>query len=251
MGSEIDVLTAGPATTDPVPLLSSARLQELKGTLKDYDLIIFDTPPVLGTVDTLQIASVCSNTVLVARLDYLTQTELSQVSAQLNKLNILGIVANGAREIPHLSMGEQDHDLSSDSRHLPQPLVAQQSRLPQAQVLDEIPQEQLEKELNSRQNSLKRAVAFVQDQEKELEQQSETIQELKDLMQHAQPTMKEELRMQLAEEEERYRFLEKTLVGQRQNLKLREELIEQYQGILRRSKSDMEQYPVSDQAQTS
>jgi len=251
IGSEIDVLTAGPATTDPVPLLSSARLQELKGALENYDLIIFDTPPVLGTVDTLQIASACSNTILVARLDYLTQTELSQVSAQLNKLNILGIVANGAREIPHLSMVEPDHELSDDSRHLPQPLVAQQSRLPQAQVLEEIPREQLEEELNSLQNSFKRTVAFVQDQEEELEHQSETIHELKELMQYAQPTMKEELRMQLAQEEERYRFLEKTLVGQRRNLKLREDLIEQYQEILRRARSDIDQDLVSDQAQTS
>ena len=115
MGSEIDVLTAGPSPSDPVRLLSSWRLQELKSAFADYDLIVFDTPPVLGIVDAIQIASSCSRTVLVARLNYVTQSELDQACHQLNKLNVTGIVANGARETgnPYLSMNEQNSYLSS------------------------------------------------------------------------------------------------------------------------------------------
>ena len=115
MGSAIDVLTAGPPPSDPVQLLSSWRLQDLKNAFADYDLIVFDTPPVLGIVDTMQIASSCSHTVLVARLNYVTQSELNQACHQLSKLNVVGIVANGAKETgnPYLSMNEQNSYLSS------------------------------------------------------------------------------------------------------------------------------------------
>ena len=120
-GSEIDIVTAGPVPADPVQLLSSPRLQELTSTSNHYDLIIFDTPPVLGIVDAIQIACSCHSTVLVARLDYLTQTEFSQVSAQLRKLNVMGIVANGAQEVAnwYLSMyGKQNHPLPSSQDSL-------------------------------------------------------------------------------------------------------------------------------------
>lgn len=244
MGSEIDVLTAGPISADPVPLLSSGRLQELKEALGDYDLIIFDTPPVLGVVDTLQVASVCSSTLLVARLDYLTQTELRQVSAQLSKLNIIGIVANGAREIPnrYFASAESNHHSDDDSKKVSQPLLGKQSGLRQSQELEERPLAQLAVELNARQNSLEQVVAFIQDQEKELEEQLERIHELEERLQQAQASFKEDLRIQLAEEKDRYRFLEKSLVGQRQNLQSREDLIQQYQEVLRHRRTELDRH---------
>lgn len=121
MGSEIDVVTAGPVPKDPVQLLSSPKLQELTSASDHYDLIIFDTPPVLGIVDAIQIACSCNSTVLVARLDYLTQTEFSQVSAQLRKLNVMGIVANGAQEVANWYLSkysEQNYRLPSAQNSL-------------------------------------------------------------------------------------------------------------------------------------
>lgn len=98
-GSTIDVLTAGPIPTDPVKLLSSQRMKELMEEFEQsYDLVMLDTPPILGTVDAIQAASYCSGVVMVGRLDLVTQSELGQATAQLRQLNPIGIIANGARE---------------------------------------------------------------------------------------------------------------------------------------------------------
>jgi len=100
--SSIDILTAGPIPSDSVTLLSSEWMQKLISNFEqEYDLVIIDSPPVLGTVDTIQIASCCSGVVAVARLDRITRGELSQAIAVLQKLNLVGVVANGVKELPH------------------------------------------------------------------------------------------------------------------------------------------------------
>ena len=111
LNSSIDVLTAGPTPADPVKLLSSGRLEELIETFEQsYDLVLIDTPPVLGTVDAIQTASCCSGVVIVGRLDRVTQSELSQATALLSKLNAIGIIANGARAAnSYLPLTEPNH----------------------------------------------------------------------------------------------------------------------------------------------
>jgi polysaccharide biosynthesis transport protein len=101
MGSQIDVIPAGPEPSDPVRLLSSQRMRQLMAIFEEkYDLVLIDAPPIVGRVDAVEIASVCSGVVMVGRLDRVTQAELSQATAMLNQLNVLGIVANGAKSYP-------------------------------------------------------------------------------------------------------------------------------------------------------
>lgn len=96
-GSYIDILTAGPTPADPANLLSSPRMKELMATFeRTYDLVLLDAPPVLGTVDPILAGSFCSGVVLVARIGSVTRTEVSQATAMLSKLNVIGVVANGA-----------------------------------------------------------------------------------------------------------------------------------------------------------
>ncbi|MDY6782478.1 MAG: polysaccharide biosynthesis tyrosine autokinase [Cyanobacteriota bacterium] len=98
LDSVVDVLTAGPAAEDPVKLLSSQRMQELMRSFESaYDLVLLDTPPILGLVDVMQTASICDGAVIAARLDRTTQAELNQAIVMLRQFNILGIVANGAK----------------------------------------------------------------------------------------------------------------------------------------------------------
>lgn len=93
--TRIDVLTAGPASSDPVKLLSSHRMRELMSAVETaYDLILLDTTPLLGTVDALQTASYGSGVILVTQLGRVTQTELNEAVSMLSRLNVLGIVAN-------------------------------------------------------------------------------------------------------------------------------------------------------------
>ena len=96
----IDILTSGPIPTDPLNLLSSPQMKKLMTAFEQsYDLVLLDAPPVLGMVDALLTASCCRGIVLVTRLDQVTKTALTQATAMLNKLNMIGVIANGGSSL--------------------------------------------------------------------------------------------------------------------------------------------------------
>lgn len=97
----LDVLSAGEVPQDPLKLLSSQRMRDLMAEfVQTYDLVLVDTSPVLGTVDVLQTALLCDAVILLARLDRITQSELTEAIATLARFNVLGIVANGSHSSP-------------------------------------------------------------------------------------------------------------------------------------------------------
>ena len=99
LGENIDLISSGPTPQDPVKLLSSSRLEKLiEDCEQHYDLIIVDTPPALGMVDAIKVASICDSSLLMLRLQQLKTSELSEAEALLSKLNVLGIVANDCKE---------------------------------------------------------------------------------------------------------------------------------------------------------
>ncbi|PSP23069.1 MAG: capsular biosynthesis protein [Cyanobacteria bacterium SW_5_48_44] len=117
LGSNIDLLTAGSTPNDPVKLLSSQGMRELIAEFEQsYDLVMLDTPSILGTVDAIQTASFCSGVVMVGRLDRVTQSQLSQATTMLSKLNAIGIVANGGRDAmsSYAAVSESDSSSSND-----------------------------------------------------------------------------------------------------------------------------------------
>lgn len=120
LGSNIDLLTAGSTPNDPVKLLSSQGMRELIAEFEQsYDLVMLDTPSILGTVDAIQTASFCSGVVMVGRLDRVTQSQLSQATTMLSKLNAIGIVANGGRDAMSSYAAVSDSDSSSSNDLLP------------------------------------------------------------------------------------------------------------------------------------
>ncbi|MEA5565284.1 exopolysaccharide transport family protein [Anabaena sp. UHCC 0399] len=93
----IDILTAGPVPEDPVKLLSSQRMKELIELFEQsYDLVLIDAPAILGTVDARIVASFCNGIMMVGRIGWVTQTEITQAVEILNRLNLVGIIANEA-----------------------------------------------------------------------------------------------------------------------------------------------------------
>ena len=105
-GTPVDVLPGGGGgqrPADPISLLSSPRFSQLIQRCKEhYDLIIVDTyRPCLGMADALKVGAVCDGTVLVARLDRITQPTLTEVVAVLDPIQVLGLVANGAKAQPN------------------------------------------------------------------------------------------------------------------------------------------------------
>ncbi|MEO0409309.1 MAG: CpsD/CapB family tyrosine-protein kinase, partial [Cyanobacteria bacterium P01_A01_bin.135] len=98
-GASIDVVPAGPVPDDPVRLLSSRSTHQFLAYAEStYDLVILDTPVILGSADVLQLASLCNAGVMVSRLDRITQPDLTEATAMLSAVNMLGIVANKYQE---------------------------------------------------------------------------------------------------------------------------------------------------------
>lgn len=94
-GAHLDILTSGPIPTDPVQLLSSAKMRELMLAFEqEYDLVLLDAPPVLGTVDAIQTASFSSGVLFVGRIDRVTRAEIAQATEMLSRTNVLGAIAN-------------------------------------------------------------------------------------------------------------------------------------------------------------
>ncbi|NEP19890.1 MAG: capsular biosynthesis protein [Leptolyngbya sp. SIO4C1] len=96
--TSIDVLLAGAVPEDPLRLLSSLQMRQLieKAETK-YDLVIVDAPVISGLADGLQLASMCQASLLVSRLDRITQADLTQAMTVLSQVNTIGIVANRHR----------------------------------------------------------------------------------------------------------------------------------------------------------
>jgi succinoglycan biosynthesis transport protein ExoP len=94
--SYIDILTSGPTPADPAHLLSSPRMLELMAQFEqNYDLVIVDSSPVIGLVDAMITASSCRHVVMVASIGRVTRSHLTQATAMLSRLNLIGVVANG------------------------------------------------------------------------------------------------------------------------------------------------------------
>ncbi|WP_299403492.1 P-loop NTPase [Acaryochloris sp. IP29b_bin.148] len=98
----IDVLTAGPIAGDPVKLLSLERMKDvLKMFQESYDLILVDSPPVLGLVDTISVGMECDGVAMVGRIKQVTRSDLNKAIDVLSKLNLIGLVANGVEPSTH------------------------------------------------------------------------------------------------------------------------------------------------------
>ncbi|MDJ0576450.1 MAG: polysaccharide biosynthesis tyrosine autokinase, partial [Xenococcaceae cyanobacterium MO_234.B1] len=97
----LSVITAGDIPPDPTRLLASHKMQELRERLQQdhhYDLIIYDTPPILGFADGRILASRTDGVVLVVRIGKTDRSVLKQNIDNLKVSNVpvLGLVANQA-----------------------------------------------------------------------------------------------------------------------------------------------------------
>ncbi|PZV04136.1 MAG: hypothetical protein DCF32_12725 [Leptolyngbya sp.] len=90
------VLTAGSATSDPVRLLSSSRIQQFIAKTEGYfDLIIYDAPPFAEYADASLIAAEASGLTLVSNLGTVKSTQLEQALEKLwiSKIPLVGLIA--------------------------------------------------------------------------------------------------------------------------------------------------------------
>jgi capsular exopolysaccharide synthesis family protein len=93
----IDVLTSGPVPPNPSELLSSGKLAKLVREVGDkYDVIIFDSSPLLAIADSLILSKVVDGTILVIRAEKTTYGIVRKGMKSLSdfKSNVLGVVVN-------------------------------------------------------------------------------------------------------------------------------------------------------------
>ncbi|TAF07521.1 MAG: polysaccharide biosynthesis tyrosine autokinase [Nostocales cyanobacterium] len=97
----LSVITAGPVPPDPARLLSSDKMKQLMEYLNEnFDLVIYDAPPMLGLVDARLLAPQTDGMLLVVRIDKTDKSALMQLQDSLRSspINVLGVVANGDKQ---------------------------------------------------------------------------------------------------------------------------------------------------------
>ncbi|BAY25123.1 capsular exopolysaccharide family protein [Calothrix sp. NIES-2100] len=100
------VMPAGPIPPDSVRLLASQKMHNLMEELQvSYDLVIYDTPPLLGFADAHLLAANTDGLVLVAGLGKLKRTALQQAleQIQISGTPLLGLIANKSKDAAPVS----------------------------------------------------------------------------------------------------------------------------------------------------
>ncbi|WP_017718676.1 pilus motility taxis protein HmpF [Kamptonema formosum] len=100
------------------------------------------------------------------------------------------------------------------------------------EALERMPLDELQDLVGKLQQDLEKVRRFVGDQEEELGMQRQTLDEVQAKLQRASDYDRRQVEAQLAEEQDRYQMLNETLVGQRRNLRDREDILSQHQAVL-------------------
>lgn len=93
----LSILTSGAIPPNPAELLASKKMSELQDEMKThFDLIIFDTPPVLAVTDSQILASSTDGVLIVIPKGQVKSEEVfkAKKSLEMVKANILGGVMN-------------------------------------------------------------------------------------------------------------------------------------------------------------
>jgi len=96
----LHIMTAGTTPPNPAELLGSQRMTDFIAQVREaYDLVIFDTPPVLQVSDATILGSKVEGLALVYQVGRIARGSLMRSKKQLDhvRANILGTILNGLR----------------------------------------------------------------------------------------------------------------------------------------------------------
>jgi capsular exopolysaccharide synthesis family protein len=96
---DLDVLSAGPSSrrvADRIGMVLRTILDEAE---REYDLVVIDSPPLLGFAEPLEIAALADSVIIVARAGRTNRSAVASVVEQLKRVraNVIGVVLNGVR----------------------------------------------------------------------------------------------------------------------------------------------------------
>ncbi|WP_010094020.1 CpsD/CapB family tyrosine-protein kinase [Ornithinibacillus scapharcae] len=99
--TDLDIITSGVIPPNPSELLGSEQMKQfMEVVMADYDVVIFDTPPVLVVTDATLIANQCDGTVVVVRAKKNEMKDIVKVKEQLSfaGANLVGAILNGKKQ---------------------------------------------------------------------------------------------------------------------------------------------------------
>lgn len=97
----LDIITSGPIPPNPSELLNSNRMNEvIKELEQEYDLVLFDMPPVVSVTDAQIMATKTDGVVFVVRrgIAYTDDVKHAKELLDMVHANVLGVVFNGAEK---------------------------------------------------------------------------------------------------------------------------------------------------------
>lgn len=92
----LDLLVAGPHPDNPAELLGSELMTNLLDSIRGYDMIIIDSPPVGAVADPLILSRMVDGVVIAVRSNHTPRDLVMQCRTQLSQMdaNILGAIVN-------------------------------------------------------------------------------------------------------------------------------------------------------------
>ncbi len=110
-----EVITAGTKPPDPTRLLNSERMRTFINQIKEndkYDLIVFDTPPVIGLADSLLVSEKSDGLILLVSTNSVDKKlPKESISRSLKSgTNFLGIISNAVKKESKNSLGNNYED---------------------------------------------------------------------------------------------------------------------------------------------
>ena len=96
----LQLCTSGPIPPNPSEMIGSNRMKNLMNDLQEkYDVIMFDTPPVLAVTDALIVSSFCDGVLLVVNSGKVKKELVKKTKAHLEHVNarILGAILNNIK----------------------------------------------------------------------------------------------------------------------------------------------------------
>jgi capsular exopolysaccharide synthesis family protein len=91
----LDVIVGGTLPVNPLGLLSSPQARELLARLrKEYQFIVFDSPPIVPIADSLVLAGLADGVVIVVRARQTRRELFRRAIEGLGDANVIGVVLN-------------------------------------------------------------------------------------------------------------------------------------------------------------
>jgi len=124
--SNLSVLTAGQAIGNSTAVLGSRTMQSLMQQLQaEFDLVIYDSPPLVSYTDTCLLAPYTDGVVFVVKVSKTACSAATQAIEQLKTVHaqVLGFVANGVKQHTHNHLANNGYS-NRNSGLKPQGLIS-------------------------------------------------------------------------------------------------------------------------------